>query len=101
MYIPHLVILNQYCSVSGRMDSPLFFIMISATSFLYFIKSDALLEWFIMILILPAPKYPTAITWKNWGTSFFSSMLLVFFLTSIPFGLSLTKIGGWTWIIRH
>src|SRR5260221_9099071 len=72
-----------------------------AISLLYFMRSDALLVCVVVILILPAPKYPTAMTWKNCSTPFLSSISLIFFLTSIPLALSSARIGGWTWMIRH
>src|SRR5258708_30979432 len=41
------------------------------------------------------------ITLKNCGTSFLSSISLIFVLTSIPFGFSSLVISGFTQIMRH
>src|SRR5260370_12478795 len=72
--------------------------MILAMSFPCGMRSDALHVCVVVILILPAPEYPTAMTWKNCSTPFLSSISLIFFLTSIPLAL---RIGGWSWMIRH
>src|SRR5258705_11810144 len=72
--------------------------MMLAMSFLCCIRSDTLLVCIVVILIFPAPEYPTAMTWKNCSSPFLSSISLIFFLTSIPLAL---RIGGWSWMIRH
>src|SRR6266436_2682281 len=75
--------------------------MMLAMSFLCCIRSDALLVCIVMILIFPTPEYLTAMTWKNCGMPFLSSISLIFFLVLILFGLSSARIRGWTWIMRH
>src|SRR5258708_6559376 len=87
-HVGTLLILTLWCSISRRTDKILFGVMISAMSFPWGIRSIALHMWVVVILMLPAPEYPTAITWKYWGISFFSSILLIFLLVLILFSLS-------------
>src|SRR6266436_2684911 len=75
--------------------------MISAISSLNAIRSTALHACVIEILMFPAIEYPTAMTWKYSGICFWLSMLLMWFLASIPLGLSVGGVGGLTWMIRH
>ncbi len=75
--------------------------MISAISSPNAIRSAALHACVVEILMFPAIEYPTAMTWKYWGICFWSSMLLMWFLASIPLGLSVAGMGELTWMIRH
>src|SRR5258708_13538505 len=79
----------------------LFFVMIAAISSPNAMRSAALHVCVVEILMLLATEYPMAMTQKYWGVCFWSSMSLIWFLASIPLGLSMARIGGLTCIIRH
>src|ERR1700677_4037687 len=64
-------------------------------------SSVALHDSVVVILMLPAPEYPIALTLRVCGAPFLSSRLLILSLASKPLGLSLFGIGGLILMIRH
>ena len=55
-HVGTLLIFTLWCSVSRRIDRILFGVMIFVMSFPCTIRSDALQEWVVIILMFPAPE---------------------------------------------